>query len=324
MADPVERDFGAFVVAAAFIGDTPAFALGDGTVKLVGEADRSVDAHKGSVLVAVPALDGKSLITGGDDGRIASIGADGAVETLAEKPRKWIDILAAGPKGTVAYASGRTAWVRFADGTERGITMARGIGGLAFAPKGVRLAVAHVDGVTLVWPNTDGAPQTLEWKGAHLNVTFSPDGKFVMTSMQEPQLHGWRLSDRDNMRMSGYPAKIKSWSWSAKGRFLATSGAGAAILWPFHIGGGPSGKSPLQVGQREQLVTAVACHPREDIVAIGYDDGTMVVARFDDDDLVNVVEPDGAPVSALAFDRRGNRLAYGTEAGKAGVFQVVV
>ena len=30
------------------------------------------------------------------------------------------------------------------------------------------------------------------------------------------------------------------------------------------------GKPPLQLGAREVLVTRVACHPREEVVAIGY------------------------------------------------------
>ncbi|PLX39689.1 MAG: hypothetical protein C0606_03315 [Hyphomicrobiales bacterium] len=316
-------DFEAYVVAVTFLGGRAAFALGDGTVRFA-DSEEPVRVHAGSVLAAVPSFDGKSLVTGGDDGRIARVGADGSVETLAEKPRKWIDIIATGPNGAVAFASGRTAWVRLSDGSERGLELKRGIGGLAFAPKGMRVAVAHVDGVTLWWPNTDGAPQTLDWKGAHLGVTFSPDGKFVMTTMQEPQLHGWRLADKDNIRMAGYPSKVKSWSWSAKGRFLATSGAGAAIMWPFHISGGPAGKAPLQIAPKEMLVTAVACHPKKDIVAVGYEDGSVVLARFDDDEQIEVVAPGGSPITTIAFDGKGERFAFGTDAGKAGLVAVAL
>jgi hypothetical protein len=38
---------------------------------------------------------------------------------------------------------------------------------LAFAPKGVRLAVAHYNGVSLWFPNAQAAPEMLEWKGSH-------------------------------------------------------------------------------------------------------------------------------------------------------------
>ena len=68
--------------------------------------------------------------------------------------------------------------------------------GLAFAPKGFRLAIAHYNGVTLWFPNASATPEKLEWKGSHLSVAFSPDGKFLVTAMQEPTLHGWRLAGR--------------------------------------------------------------------------------------------------------------------------------
>ena len=72
-----------------------------------------------------------------------------------------------------------------------------------------------------------------EWKGSHLGVTISPDGKFLVTCMQEPMLHGWRLADGKHMRMSGYSARVRSLSWTAGGDFLATSGSEQLILWPF-------------------------------------------------------------------------------------------
>ena len=46
------------------------------------------------------------------------------------------------------------------------------VGGLAFLPKGFRLAIAHYNGATLWFPNAPQAqPEKLEWKGSHLGVT---------------------------------------------------------------------------------------------------------------------------------------------------------
>jgi WD40 repeat protein len=315
-----EFPFGAFVVEAGFIGGTAMFALGDGTVRRVdGPAAESVNVHKGAILSATLTDDGTRVLTGGDDGVVALTDAGGAVERIAERPRKWIDHVASGPNGAIAFASGRQAIVRFKDGRERVFDLPRAVGGIAFAPKGLRLAVARYDGVTLFWAGTEAEPVTLEWKGAHLQVTFSPDGKNVVTTMQENALHGWRLDDGRDMRMSGYPTKPRSLSWSAKGRFLASSGANAAILWPFHFKDGPMGKAPLQLGGREVLVTRVACHPREEIVAIGYQDGMVLAVRFADANEALLRRPGGGAVSALAWDAGGRRLAFGTEEGAAGV-----
>jgi WD40 repeat protein len=227
--------------------------------------------------------------------------------------------VAAGPDGAVAFAGGRQVFVRLKDGQERSFDHARAVGGLAFAPKGLRLAVARYGGVTLWWAGADASPTTFEWQGAHIGVTFSPDGRYVVTVMQENALHGWRLADGKDMRMSGYPAKPRSLSWSLKGRFLATSGANAAILWPFHFKDGPMGREPMQLGAREVAVTCVACHPRGEVVAVGYRDGMVLAVRFADAEEALVRRPDDSPVSALAWNADGRLLAVGTEAGAAGL-----
>jgi WD40 repeat protein len=191
------------------------------------------------------------------------------------------------------------------------------VGGIAFARKGLRLAVAGYGGVALWWAGTNADPVKLEWKGAHQAVTWSPDGRFIVTAMQENSLHGWRLDDRKDMRMTGYAAKPRSVSWSAKGRYLASSGAEAAVLWPFHFKDGPMGRAALQLGPRDARVTRVACHPREEIVAIGYDDGLVLASRFAGGAEKVLRGPQNSPVSALTWDARGQRLAVGTEDGGA-------
>ncbi|MGH2340869.1 WD40 repeat domain-containing protein [Segnochrobactraceae bacterium EtOH-i3] len=314
----------AFVVAAAFIDDVPALALGDGTVRLLDGAEPKVLAvHAGSVLAAELTRDGRGLITGGDDGKLKRVAADGSVTDLAERGRKWLDQIATGPDGALAFASGRTLWVRFADGRIEETQFPRAVGGIAFAPKGLRLAIARYDGVTLIFPGTTAKPSELTWKGMHSLVSFSPDGRFVVTAMQEPALHGWRLPDARDMRMSGYPTKVRSMSWTAKGRYLATSGAPASVMWPFTSKDGPMGKQPLELGfAQDAMVARVAAHPDEDVVALGYSTGEVRLVRVPDGAEVPVRPADGAPISALAWDANGERLLIGTEKGAAGLFDL--
>jgi WD40 repeat protein len=203
------------------------------------------------------------------------------------------------------------------------LTCERSIEGLAFAPKGMRLALARYNGVELHWVNTAAPPQILEWKGAHTGVSFSPDGAYVVTVMQENALHAWRLADGKHMRMTGYPAKVKSISWGFKGHWLASSGAPAAIIWPFSGKDGPMGKSPLELGSMANaLVTAVACHPREEVVAIGYGDGMILASRIFDGKDVALRRGGNGAISALGWDGKGRRLAFGSQEGEAGIIDL--
>lgn len=311
--------FAAFVVDAGFVGEAVAFALGDGTVRFIADGEeRIVEAHKGAVLAACVTPD--AIVTGGDDGRVVASRPDGSSVQIAERPRKWIDLVTAGPNGAIAFATGRQAVVVNRDGSERVFDHERAVGGLAFAPKGFRLAVARYNGASLWWAGRDAPPVTLEWNGAHLDAAFSPDGRHLVTAMQENALHGWRLADGRDMRMTGYPAKPRSLSWSWKGRYLASSGANAAILWPFHHKDGPMGREPLQVGPREPLVSCVACHPWQEAIAIGYRDGALLlVLGLEGGSEVPAREASDSPVSALTWNASGNRFAFGTESGAAGI-----
>ncbi|MGZ8325103.1 MAG: WD40 repeat domain-containing protein, partial [Rhodoplanes sp.] len=186
-------------------------------------------------------------------------------------------------------------------------------------PKGLRLAVAHYNGVTLWFPNAQAAPEALEWKGYHAGVTFSPDGRFVVTAMQEPALHGWRLADGKHMRMTGYAAKVHAMDWSADGEELATSGADQLVLWTFRGKDGPIGKGPRLLAPTDQRVCAVACHPKQAVAAVGYENGMLLLIRLEDGAELVAKHPGGGAVTALAWNKRGTRLAFGAEEGEAGL-----
>ena len=120
--------------------------------------------------------------------------------------------------------------------------------------------------------------------------------------------------------MSGYPGKTRSWAWSRDGKWLATSGAEAAILWPFDSKEGPTGKAPRECGLRHARVVKVAFHPNVNVLAIGYEDGCVLLVRFDDgaELLARRPAPDSA-ITALAWDKKGARLAFGAADGQAGI-----
>lgn len=303
-----------------FLGDTAAFVGAEEHVMLVDTegAWTQLGVHDGGILCAV--TDGKRLVTGGDDGKIVSVVAKGEVETLAtDAKRRWIDNVAAHADGTVAWSAGKTAFVKTPKGEEKSFEVTSTVGGLAFAPKGLRLAIAHYNGVTLWFPNMAAKPEVLEWKGSHLGVTFSADNRFLVTSMHEPALHGWRLADAKHMRMTGYPARVRSMSWSAGGKFLATSGSDSAILWPFGSKDGPMGKQPEMLAPLQAKVTVVACHPKDDIFAAGYSDGTILMVRIQDGAEILVRRNAGHPVTALAWNAKGSLLAFASDEGDAGL-----
>jgi WD40 repeat protein len=313
--------FDQHILHAGFLGGEAAFVLADGQVQ-IGRERPSLRPHADSILVA--AQSGDRLLTGGDDGNVFEI-TPHAPPRLIGAGKGWVDALAIGPDRAIAWSSGKN--VRAIDGKGRSSEMIApsSVRGLAFFPKGYRLAMALNGGAHLWFPNVTPATfESLEWKGSHLDATISPDGRFVITTMQENQLHGWRLMDKGHMRMSGYPAKIRSVSWSHDGLWLATSGAEAAIVWPF-AKDGPMGKPPRECGARPARVTKVAFHPKALVLAVGYVDGWILLIRLTDAQEL-LVRPggDGAPISALSWDRDGKRLIFGAESGSAGLLDLPV
>jgi WD40 repeat protein len=311
---------GAPVTSVHFLADRAVFVGAEENVFVVdGEGEAvPVAVHAGGILCA--ASDGARIVMGGDDGKVVAFAADDTVtELVSDAKRRWIDNVALHPDGAVAWSIGKVAFVRVRNGEEKSLEVPSTVGGLAFAPKGLRLAISHYGGATLWFPNMTATPEFLAWAGSHLSVIFSPDNKFLVTAMHEPTLHGWRLADNRHMRMSGYPGRVKSMSWSVGGKSLATSGADTVIMWPFTSKDGPMGKQPAMLAPLQARVTTVACHPRQDVLAAGYEDGTVLMVRLEDGAEI-LVRRNGTPaVAALAWNAKGTLLAFADEEGRGGL-----
>jgi WD40 repeat protein len=318
----MSMNFDAYVTAVLFDGaDKALFALGDGTVRL--ESGETIAAHDGAILCAALHPGGDGLITGGDDGRLALTTARGS-QTLAEVKGRWIETVSTAPaSGLIAFGAGRDLHVRdIADPAfARSFSHERSVSDVAFDAKGRRIAVATYGGVALWYARiAEQKPVHLKWAGSHVAAAFSPDGRFVISSMQENQLHGWRVADSKDLRMGGYPAKVKSLAFLSKGLLLATSGAPGVVVWPFAGANGPMGKEAAEIGFDESaLVARVAGTPDAPLLAAGLDDGRVWACNLTSRHLEPVKAEKGAAISALALTPKGDRLAWGDEDGQAGV-----
>src|SRR4029077_10522546 len=136
------------ISSAHFLGETAVFVGAEESAAIVGAGVKvsHVAIHGGAVLCA--ASDGARIVTGGDDGKLVALNAKGEVSVLAtDAKRRWIDNVALHADGAVAWSAGKTAYVRSGKAEEKSFGMPSTVGGLAFAPKGLRLAVAHYNGV---------------------------------------------------------------------------------------------------------------------------------------------------------------------------------
>src|SRR6185503_12748280 len=150
----IQRDLDAFVVAIRFdrSGKMAAFALGDGSVHLAAIADkanwRKIEVHDGAALALAPDAAPAGFVSGGDDGKLRRINADGAVADIANFRSKWVEHVAthAGDKakGLIACAVGKLIHLFDQSGQKlKELPHPSAVSGLAFDAKGKRIAASH-------------------------------------------------------------------------------------------------------------------------------------------------------------------------------------
>ena len=92
------------------------------------------------------------------------------------------------------------------------------------------------------------------------------------------------------------------------------------------------GQAPRECGVRTPKVTRVAFHPNSDVIAMGYDDGWILMCRIEDGAELLVRQRDNdtpggrirPAISALCWDDEGKRLLFGAENGEAGLLTLPV
>ena len=333
--DLSEASFGAFVTYFGTTGNGghAVAVFGDGMLRSMPLDDDpktmkdTPEVGNGAMaLSGAPDTDGLGTLFGTDDGRLLRFRPGEGLEELASVPGKWIENVAMSAEaGLSAFSAGLDVLVQDADGATVAVLASHPSTptGIAFAPDGNRLAVSRYDGVS-VWRLDDtSVPEELHWHGSHTALSWSPDGRFIVTAMQENELHCWRMPDGKDMKMSGYPSKIRALSWTPDSAYLAASGAGTVTSWCC-AGDGPSGKAPQEFGYvYEGTVTRVAARPAGHVVAGGYDDGTVMIGDIDGGGAIIARAGDGGAITALSWSPDGGTLLAGGADGAVAVIRVL-
>lgn len=139
-----------------------------------------------------------------------------------------------------------------------------------------------------------------DWGGASLVVTWSPDGRWVVTGDQTPSVHLYDVKTRIPLHIQGFETKVKSFAWQRSGTWLASAGGSMITVWPCSGKEGPSGATPIQLFGHQGDVSALQFPSDGSMLISGGRDGfVMLWNPHDSEDPVTLVELPGE-VSALA------------------------
>ncbi len=311
---------GAPINGLVWLNDTVAAACGDGSLHLARagmDKPAKIEVSDAPLLALITTPEG--FVTADESGNIHLTTVEGETRLLAATKYMFLENIVYYPKRNTIYAATGKKITAISLNTQHPTlnTLPHAVpstaAGLALSPIGPRLAVSHYGGVTIMaLDNPSNPPRILNWKGSHLGLTYSPDGKWLISSMQEQAIHLWRLSDSLDLQMRGYPSKITQFSWDSTGTTLATNGGGGVPLWDFSTFKGPAGTQARVLadsGAQQTLVTAVAMHPKGPFAAIGYTDGLTLLTQTAEDRAILLHEPNASFVAHTAWSATGLHLA---------------
>jgi WD40 repeat protein len=341
---------GAPVTSTVFdpAGEVVGFALADGTLAVAPLADSespqdrcrvALDGGQTTILPRqrlVPPVTkvvigdaplnlstfGKSGFIVADRGRLLQVSVSGATKVVVDQGSP-IDVVAPVQTGGILAASGGT--IIFYDSNGEGGWLQQCAEGspsaMAVSWDGRSFAMG-VEGRLLLRAFGPGPEPAASFElGSITSLSWSPDGIWLAVSGVKTGIVLVRLADARIVRIPSYPATVASLSWSADSRHLVTSGAYRMVVWDVSSPG-DKGEQPMNLATGRAgfvLVEAVDMHPERPLVAAGYSDGKVTVARIGAPDELVIKPPGEGAIHALRWSRDGQHLAFGTGEGEAAI-----
>jgi hypothetical protein len=280
----------------------------------------------GDAPVRLAAFGASGFLAGSACGRLVRVTPTGFLLPLAGDADGPVEAIVALTDGGALVAAGGTVTRHTADGApaQRVFEANAAITALAASRDGRRSAAATAAGLAIrpVEGSAGTSSLAIDLAGV-TRLSWSPDGAHLAAALASG---GIALVDSETgavTRHADYPAPVHALAWSRDGRRLATSGAFRLIVWPVEPGrGADADRRSIETG-RPGLVAVQAVDVRADrpLVAVGYDNGIVVVSEIGRRDELLVKGPGDGGVRDLRWSHDGRHLAFGTATGAAALVE---
>jgi WD40 repeat protein len=297
-----------------------------GTILLVDQHGKTIAGVAGHGLGNGAAAAGAGILaTCGFDGRIQTYQiSDSKISPACgiTMGRGWIERVKWSPDGShLASALGKTLFVLRPNGEVAApfSNHQTSVSDFSWNPMNPLEIASVCGGGARMWRIGETEPfARFDWGGASLLVTWSPEGRWLVTGDQTPSVHLYDFTRDYPLHIQGYETKVKAMDFSPDGKCLATGGGTKVTVWNCTGKTGPEGTIPDQLKFHKGDVETIAWSPTGEFLATGDVAGRLVFSDTKGRPVSAFEDAEG--ISALAWSPDGKYLAAGDAGGRVVLF----
>jgi len=259
------------------------------------------------------------------DGVLNQITAGGQVVVKLRSDGKKITALCSDKTGqTIAIA--RANEVTFYSASDMSviaeITLPHPVYRQAMSDNRETLAVWGDATLSLIAVGSNTAPtEVFDCPGEITEITWDSTGQHLACGAADNSFFIINRASKTVQRVADYPSPVRNTAFSKKAKALVTSGAFRLVGWDIaDLPQNDAPGTPLATGKPGFVViNAIAAHPKLDLVATGYANGLVAIAKVGTSQDMMLHHEPNTEVSAVSWSKTGEHLAIAFSSGKAAI-----
>jgi len=156
------------------------------------------------------------------------------------------------------------------------------------------------------------------WEGASQVVTWSPDGRWVVTGDQTASIHIDDLHDLEQckpLHINGFESRVKTFAWLRNGSRLAVGGGRTITLLPCRGKGERNNTQPARLDAHLAEVTCLAAVPKSDALLSAGRDGAVLLWRLEASEKPDLLAMVDDEITSLSLSPSEDCFVLGTHSG---------